>query len=80
VLLNYNPPMTPYLSIVYQDDDLLIVNKPSGLLTVPGKDPKHADCLIARINLTALLLALITFFQRRKLFTALIWLPLALFV
>jgi tRNA pseudouridine32 synthase/23S rRNA pseudouridine746 synthase len=42
--------MTPYLSIVYQDDDLLIVNKPSGLLTVPGKDPKHADCLIARIN------------------------------
>jgi tRNA pseudouridine32 synthase/23S rRNA pseudouridine746 synthase len=50
VLLNYNPPMTPYLSIVYQDDDLLIVNKPSGLLTVPGKDPKHADCLIARIN------------------------------
>jgi len=42
--------MTPYLSIVYQDDDLLIVNKPSGLLTVPGKDPKHADCLIAGIN------------------------------
>lgn len=50
MLLNYNPPMTPYLSIVYQDDDLLIVNKPSGLLTVPGKDPKHADCLITRIN------------------------------
>ena len=50
MLLNYYPPMTPYLSIVYQDDDLLIVNKPSGLLTVPGKDPKHADCLIARIN------------------------------
>lgn len=50
MLLNYNPPMTPYLSIVYQDNDLLIVNKPSGLLTVPGKDPKHADCLIARIN------------------------------
>ncbi len=50
MLLNYNPPITPYLSIVYQDDDLLIVNKPSGLLTVPGKDPKHADCLIARIN------------------------------
>ena len=50
MLLNYNPPMTPYLSIVYQDDDLLIVNKLSGLLTVPGKDPKHADCLIARIN------------------------------
>ncbi|WP_404341059.1 bifunctional tRNA pseudouridine(32) synthase/23S rRNA pseudouridine(746) synthase RluA [Pseudoalteromonas mariniglutinosa] len=50
MLLNYNPPTTPYLNIIYQDDDLLIVNKPSGLLTVPGKDPKHADCLIARVN------------------------------
>ena len=50
MLLNYNPPLDPYLTIVYQDDDLLIVNKPSELLTVPGKDPKHADCLIARVN------------------------------
>ena len=50
MLLNYNPPLDPYLTILYQDDDLLIVNKPSELLTVPGKDPKHADCLIARVN------------------------------
>ena len=50
MLINYNPPLTPYLTILYQDDDLLIVNKPSELLTVPGKDPKHADCLIARVN------------------------------
>ena len=50
VLINYNPPLDPYLTILYQDDDLLIVNKPSELLTVPGKDPKHADCLISRVN------------------------------
>ncbi|CAM4160504.1 bifunctional tRNA pseudouridine(32) synthase/23S rRNA pseudouridine(746) synthase RluA [Pseudoalteromonas ostreae] len=50
MLINYNPPLDPYLSILFQDDDLLIVNKPSELLTVPGKDPKHADCLIARVN------------------------------
>lgn len=50
MLLNYAPPTSPYLDIVYQDDHLLIVNKPSGLLTVPGKDPKHADCLISRVN------------------------------
>lgn len=50
MLINYNPPLDPYLSIIFQDDDLLIVNKPSELLTVPGKDPKHADCLIARVN------------------------------
>lgn len=29
---------------------MLVINKPSGLLTVPGKDPKHADSVINRIN------------------------------
>lgn len=29
---------------------MLVINKPSGLLTVPGKDPKHADSAISRIN------------------------------
>ena len=38
--------MTPYLDIVFQDDDILVLNKPSGLLSVPGKE--HADCLQAR--------------------------------
>ena len=46
MLLHYNPPRTPYLRILYQDDDLLVLDKPSGLLSVPGKDPKHTDCLI----------------------------------
>ena len=50
MLVNYNPPMSPYLTILFQDDDLLIVNKPSELLTVPGKDPKHGDSLINRVN------------------------------
>ena len=45
-ILNYCPPMTPYLDIVFQDDDILVLNKPSGLLSVPGKE--HADCLQAR--------------------------------
>jgi tRNA pseudouridine32 synthase/23S rRNA pseudouridine746 synthase len=46
--LNYNPPMKPYLEIVSQDDDILVLNKPSGLLSVPGKE--HADCLQARVQ------------------------------
>lgn len=46
--LIYNPPMEPFLDIVFQDDDILVLNKQAGLLTVPGKDPKHADCLEAR--------------------------------
>lgn len=37
------------VSILYQDDDLLIANKPSGLLTVPGKGPENQDCLYKRV-------------------------------
>ncbi|MDK2595691.1 bifunctional tRNA pseudouridine(32) synthase/23S rRNA pseudouridine(746) synthase RluA [Pseudoalteromonas obscura] len=50
MLLNYNPPTDPYLEILYQDEHMLVINKPSGLLTVPGKDPKHADSAINRVN------------------------------
>lgn len=44
----YCPPSDPYLNIIYQDDEILILDKPSGLLTVPGKDLRHADCLESR--------------------------------
>jgi tRNA pseudouridine32 synthase/23S rRNA pseudouridine746 synthase len=47
-LLNYNPPTQPYLTIVYQDDDILILDKPSELLTVPGKALEHKDSLELR--------------------------------
>lgn len=50
-LFNYQPPLTPYLEIIYQDDDILVVNKPSGLLSVPGKAPEHRDCLEYRVKL-----------------------------
>ncbi|MEW6998261.1 bifunctional tRNA pseudouridine(32) synthase/23S rRNA pseudouridine(746) synthase RluA [Colwelliaceae bacterium BS250] len=45
----YKPPQSPYLSIVYQDDDIVVLNKPSGLLTVPGRLPEHQDCLQNRV-------------------------------
>ncbi len=44
----YNPPKDPYLSIIYNDEDILVLCKPSGLLTVPGKHEDHADCLESR--------------------------------
>lgn len=47
-IINYSPPMVPYLEIVFQDDDILVLNKPSGLLSVPGKAKEHADCLQSR--------------------------------
>jgi len=38
------------VSILYQDNDLLLVNKPSGLLSVPGRHPDNKDCLISRVQ------------------------------
>ncbi|MEP0519850.1 MAG: pseudouridine synthase [Hyphomicrobiales bacterium] len=37
-------------AIIHKDDDLLLVNKPSGLLSVPGKAADHADCLEFRVK------------------------------
>ena len=51
MLLDYRPPTHPYLDIVFQDDDIVILNKPSGLLTVPGKAPEHKDSLDYRVRL-----------------------------
>ncbi len=39
----------PY-QIVYEDDVLLVVNKPAQLLTVPGRHPANQDCLIRRVQ------------------------------
>jgi tRNA pseudouridine32 synthase/23S rRNA pseudouridine746 synthase len=44
----YDPPTDPALSVVFQDDDILVLNKPSGLLTVAGKPAELADSLEAR--------------------------------
>lgn len=38
------------ISILFADEDLLIVNKPAGLLAVPGRGPEKADCLSARMQ------------------------------
>lgn len=46
---DYAPPTDP-LEIVHQDHELLLVNKPAGLLSVPGKGEHLADCLLARVQ------------------------------
>jgi tRNA pseudouridine32 synthase / 23S rRNA pseudouridine746 synthase len=45
--LFYNPPQDP-LKILYKDDDVLVLSKPSGLLSVQGKNPGLEDCLQSR--------------------------------
>ena len=47
--LVYRPPKSP-LEILFQDDSVLAVDKPEGLLTVPGKGRDLADCLLARVQ------------------------------
>jgi tRNA pseudouridine32 synthase/23S rRNA pseudouridine746 synthase len=46
----YTPPMTPYLDIIFQDEDIVVLNKSSGLLSVPGRLPEHQDCLQNRVQ------------------------------
>ncbi len=46
---DYAPPDTP-LDVIHEDHEIVIVNKPSGLLSVPGKGAHLADCLIARVQ------------------------------
>lgn len=38
------------LEILYQDKDILVINKPSGLLSVPGKGKDKEDCAEARVR------------------------------
>lgn len=46
----YNPPAEPLLDILYLDKDILVVNKPSGLLTNPGRTEEMQDCLLSRVQ------------------------------
>jgi len=46
----YLPPMLPYLDIIYQDNDIVVLNKASGILSVPGRLPEHQDCLQNRVQ------------------------------
>lgn len=48
----YNPPMEPYISVIYQDADILVLDKPSGLLSVSGRHPALADSLATRVQKT----------------------------
>ena len=42
------PPCTEEIEVIHVDDDLLVVNKPAGLLSVPGRIVK--DCVLNRLQ------------------------------
>lgn len=46
----YNPPADTGQTPVYQDESLLILDKPSGLLSVPGRGADKQDSLLSRVQ------------------------------
>jgi tRNA pseudouridine32 synthase / 23S rRNA pseudouridine746 synthase len=46
----FHPPSTTDISILYEDDHVLAVDKPPGLLAVPGRGPDKQDCVIQRLT------------------------------
>ena len=40
----------PFLACIYVDDALVVLDKPSGLLSVPGRGEDKQDCLSARVQ------------------------------
>jgi len=47
----YDPPPAGELPVLHVDDQILVLDKPTGLLTVPGRAAEHADCLEARARI-----------------------------
>lgn len=46
----YTPPAHTGLHILFQDDALLAINKPAGLLAVAGRGADKQDCLATRVQ------------------------------
>ena len=49
-MIDYNPPTHTDLNILYLDDSLIVVDKPTGLLSVPGRGEDKHDCMITRVQ------------------------------
>lgn len=44
--------MNTTIDILYTDQDILVVNKPAQLLSVPGRGAHKQDCLVTRLQVT----------------------------
>lgn len=50
--LRYDPPTEPRLVIIHEDRDMVVLNKPGGLLSVPGRTPDLFDSALTRVRET----------------------------
>lgn len=48
--MNKTPPKTDW--ILYADEQLIVINKPSGLLSVPGKSEQNKECVLTHLHKT----------------------------
>lgn len=46
----YTPPQEPFLSILFDDGEVMVVDKPTGLLSVPGKKKEYHDSILSRVR------------------------------
>lgn len=44
------PSVAPGIDVVHADEAIVVLDKPSGLLSVPGRGPDKQDCLSARVQ------------------------------
>ena len=47
---NYTPSHDDGLDLIYRDASLIVVNKPAGMLAVPGRGADKQDCLASRVR------------------------------
>ena len=45
----YDPPTEPWLETIYKDKDMIVFNKPAGILSVPGRDIERHDSMYSRL-------------------------------
>jgi tRNA pseudouridine32 synthase / 23S rRNA pseudouridine746 synthase len=49
--MNTYAPVKAPVSFIYTDEHLILIDKPSGLLSVPGRGPEKQDCAITRVQM-----------------------------
>lgn len=49
-VFTYQPPKLPWLDLRYIDRDIIVINKPSGLLSNPGIADHTYDCALTRLQ------------------------------
>ncbi|MCL1039910.1 RluA family pseudouridine synthase [Shewanella submarina] len=49
-IFEYHPPALPWLDIRYRDDEMIVIAKPSGLLSNPGMAEVTHDCALTRLQ------------------------------